>query len=421
MKVSDVMQKSIFSVSENTPVKEAGRMIFSLGIAGIPVLKGKKLVGIVTEVDILSRMYPTMRDLVEDYAHAKDFEQMEKNILSVLDAPVKEIMNKKMTTISPDTPLMSAESLMMINKFGRLPIVDKNNNLLGIISQGDIFRQIIKDQIPKMEKDKYADFIANHYDLMVDWNKRFNHEFPELLKLFKREKVNSVIDLGVWTGEHTVGLAKKSNLKILGLDHNPIMIKISNKKKEKLIESVKKRVEFKLTDFNDFTSIINNKFDAAISMGGALPYIPGDAELLFKNVASVLRENGIIVLQILNFDKIIKEKGRLLSFRIQKDSEDSKKEHLFLEFFERSLNSCIFHNIIIFESDGKNWTFKGTTSVEVCHNSQKKIEIALKKAGFSKISFSGNIGEYQGEYGKLSFTGKFDSAKSDWLNVVAKR
>ena len=422
MKVSDIMQKSPVCVSENTPVSEVGRLIFSLGIGGVPVIdKNKKLVGILTEEDITSRMYPTMGDLVEDYVHAKNFEAMEKNIIELLKVPASEIMNKNATT-SADTSLMEAQSIMTVNKFSRLPVVDKDKKLIGIISNGDIFRYLLKNEIPRLEKERYAGFIARHYDLMVDWDLRFKYEFPALFRLFKKEKISSVLDVGVWTGEYTLGMAKRDLNKVLGLDHNPLMIKIANEKKEKLSTAIQKKVQFMLTDFNDLSERIKEKYDAAICMGNSLPYIPASSEKLFKEIYSSLREkNGIFIIQFLNIDRILMAENRLLSFKIQKSNLASEKEHLFVEFVDKDGKNSLKHHIIVFDNDGVNWIFKGTTTVDIRYLNKNIIGKMLKAVGFKKVSFYGNKGEYQGEYGPLSFSEPFRSSESEWLNIVAKK
>lgn len=423
MKVADVMHTTLFSVTEETPIKEVARLIFTIGISGVPVLKGKKLIGIITEHDILSRMYPTIEELMEDYVHVKDFEKMEERLVSLLETPVKNIMNSQVTTGTVDLPLMEAQSTMLVRQFSRLPIVDKENNLIGIVSQGDIFRQLLKKEIPKIEKERYAGFIAKYYDPLVNWGKRFAYEFPVLLKLFKEKNIKSVIDLGAWTGEYAIGLLKKGNLnKILGLDHNEIMIKVSEEKKVALPANIRKKINFMLTDFTDFSKRINEKYDAVISMGNAFPYIPARLEQLFEEISKILRDkNAVVVLQILNFEKIIKTQNRLLDFTIQKSKTAENKETLAVEFFDKGDKDCLTHHVIIFESDGKNWIYQGTTSIPVCYPEKNQLEKIFKKYGFKEISFSGSMGEYQGEYGELSFTDKFDPLKSDWLNVVAIR
>jgi len=422
MKVSELMEKSVITVTEETPIKEVGRIIFNLGISGIPVVRGKKLIGIVTEKDLLSHMFPSMQELAEDYIHARDFSEMEKNLKDLLQLPVKKIMNKNVTSIPQGTPIMEAQSLMLINKFSRITVVDKEEKLVGIVSQGDIFRHLIRDEIPQLEKEKYADFIARYYDKMVNWKTRFNSEFPTLISLFKKEEVSSVIDLGVWTGEYTIGLAKASKLKLIGLDHNESMIKISEQKKDRLNADVRKRLKFKLTNFERVDQEMVEKYDAAICMGNSLPYIPVSPEILFPKISKTIRDNnGLMVLQVLNFRKIIESKGKLLNFRIQRSDSGPVREHLFIEFFETLTKDCVFHHIVVFDFDGLNWIYRGLTTIEVCERSKEELEKTLKRSGFKDISFSGNSGEYQGEYGSFSLTKPFDIKEDDWLNVVAKR
>lgn len=421
MKVSDIMQKSVITVSEESLLKEVARLIFSLGIGGVPVVHGRKLVGIVTEEDILSQLYPTMKDLIEDYSHSRDFEAMEKNLLYFINVPIKKIMNKIVVSISADTPLMRAQSIMLLNKFSRLPVVDGKKNLIGLVSQGDIFRQLLRNEIPQIEREQYAGFISRHYDLMVDWGKRFKYEFPTLFKILKKEKIKKVLDIGTWTGEYTVALVKHG-VKTLGLDHNPVMIKISNEKKDKLPVFLKKNVTFMLTDFTDIARKIKEKFDAAIFMGNALPYIPVPISKIFKDLSLVLREkNPILIIQLLNFDKFLITRDRLLSFKIHKSNLAYEKEHLFLEFFDKKTDNILLHNVIIFDSDGKNWVYKGKTTIPIHYISKNDLQKTLKETGFNKISFSGSKGNSPGEYGKFSLTEPFQPLESDWLNVVARR
>lgn len=421
MKVQDIMQRSLVTVSEDTPVKEVSRLIFSLGLAGIPVVKDKKLIGIVTEKDILVKFHPSVREYMEDPVHTSDFEQMEKRLGEFLNVSAREIMSKNPTTITSDTPLVKAQSIMAINHISRLPIVDRDGNLIGIVSQGDIFRELVKNEMPRLEKERYAGFIVRHYDLMVNWKKRFSEEFPVLLSLFKKEKVKTVLDVGVWTGEYTIGLVKKG-VNILGLDNHKIMIDMSEQKRQKLSKSLKKNISFMLTDYSDFSQKIESKLDVAICMGNSLPYIPVPLPILFRQISKSLRDkNAVVVLQILNFEKLLKLKNRLISFIIQKSADGAEKEHLFTEFFDKGKGNILIHHIILFDSDGKNWIYKGTTSIPIYDIRKENLKKILQRCGFKKITFSGNMGEYQGDYGKLSFNEPFRPLESDWLNIVARR
>lgn len=421
MKVSQIMSRSLITVSEDTPASEVGRLIFTLGVAGVPVVRGKKLVGIITEKDILGKLLPTIKDLIEDYAHASNFELMEKNLANVFSAPARRIMNKSFLALPPETPLMRAQALMLAKKISRIPVTDKDNNLIGIVTQGDIFKQLLREQMPKLESERYASFIANYYDLMVKWEKRFEYEFPPLFSLFKKEGVKTILDVGVWTGEYAIGLAKRWPHKILGLDHSPAMINMCEKKREKLPTNIKENLNFLLTDFSDLPQKITDKFDAALCMGNSLPYLPVTPLNLFKDTFEVLQKNGLLILQVLNFEKVLITKSRLLSFIIQKSNSGQEKEHLFIEFFDGGKDDFLLHHVIIFDSDGKNWVFKGIISIPIRLLNEWGLKKSLKAAGFKSISTSGNMGEYEGEYGPLSFETPFDTLKSDWLIILAKK
>lgn len=53
---------------------------------------------------------------------------------------VSEVMSREVTTVNPETPLGDAASLMARHHFGSLPVVDGSNNIVGIVTESDIFR-----------------------------------------------------------------------------------------------------------------------------------------------------------------------------------------------------------------------------------------------------------------------------------------
>ena len=81
MKVSDVMSTSIDYVSTNTKVRDVCRLIFGRGINGVPVCKEKKVIGLISERDILSKFYPSMQEYMEDPLHEGNFEKMEEKVM----------------------------------------------------------------------------------------------------------------------------------------------------------------------------------------------------------------------------------------------------------------------------------------------------------------------------------------------------
>jgi CBS domain-containing protein len=149
MKVKDIFQKKVDYVTPDSTLQEAAKFIFGHNHKGLPVVKGKnkKLVGFITEQDVLSQLFPDIHDLVEDYVHARDFEIMEKNVKEVMTKKVKDVMSKIIIAIHAEEPLLVAESTMKLRDISRLPVIDDKGNLIGIISKGDIFRALVHPKI----------------------------------------------------------------------------------------------------------------------------------------------------------------------------------------------------------------------------------------------------------------------------------
>lgn len=147
MKVKNAMSKKVDSTTPKARVKEVSMLIFDHHINGLPVLKDKKLVGFITERDILSQFYPTMKEYMEDTVNESNFEKMEKKVSSIFELTADKIMTRRLITVTPETPLLKAQSLMFMHKVGRLPVVDKKRHLVGIIAKGDIFKYLVGKRI----------------------------------------------------------------------------------------------------------------------------------------------------------------------------------------------------------------------------------------------------------------------------------
>jgi CBS domain-containing protein len=145
MKVRDIFQKKVDFTTPEATLLNAAKVIFGHNHKGVPVVKssGKKLIGFITEQDILSQLFPDVKDLIEDYVHERDFEAMEGKVKTVLTKKVREAMSKKIIAIHIDEPILEAESIMKLRDVSRLPVVDSKGNLIGIISKGDIFRALV--------------------------------------------------------------------------------------------------------------------------------------------------------------------------------------------------------------------------------------------------------------------------------------
>ena len=144
MKVKNAFNKKVGYITSNATLLDAAKFIFGHNHKGIPVVNtSKKIIGFITEQDIMSQMFPKAADLMEDYIHERDFEAMESNLKNILIQKVKNVMTKKPITIHIDDPLLKAESTMKVHDIARLPVVDDKKRLIGIITKREIFRALV--------------------------------------------------------------------------------------------------------------------------------------------------------------------------------------------------------------------------------------------------------------------------------------
>lgn len=149
MKVKDIYKSKFISTTPSATIRDVSKLIFGKHHKGLPVVEGKfnKLVGFITEQDITSEMFPSIKDIMEDYVHERDFEAMEKKITPILAKKVKDIMSKRPISIHLNDPILKAESVMRVKDVSRLPVVDDNKHMIGIISKGDIFRALVSPKV----------------------------------------------------------------------------------------------------------------------------------------------------------------------------------------------------------------------------------------------------------------------------------
>lgn len=117
MQVRDVMSKNIASVSPDTPVRDVALIMKNMNIGAVPVCKGDRLVGILTDRDIV------VREL-----------SIDSNLGNV---KAEDVMTVGLTTAAPNMDVHEAANLMADKQIRRLPVVE-NGSLIGMLALGDL-------------------------------------------------------------------------------------------------------------------------------------------------------------------------------------------------------------------------------------------------------------------------------------------
>ena len=131
MFVSDWMTTKVLTVGPDDSVASAMELIRDKRVKHIPVVKGARLVGIVSDTDI--REYTPSR--------ATSLDVYELNYL-LAKAKVREIMKTEVVTVAASAPIEEAAMLLSDRDIGSLPVIEEGA-LVGIISDRDIFRALI--------------------------------------------------------------------------------------------------------------------------------------------------------------------------------------------------------------------------------------------------------------------------------------
>lgn len=147
--VRDWMSREVITVSPDTTVLEAGQLMVDRTIRRLPVVEDGRVVGIVTHGDV--------RGARAASAGGQNFWQLS---YALSQLTVREIMTPNPVTISPDATIGEAAQLLLKYMIGGLPVLDYQDNLVGIITESDIFRMVVRDWAQSADKpsEPYAHY-----------------------------------------------------------------------------------------------------------------------------------------------------------------------------------------------------------------------------------------------------------------------
>ncbi len=132
MLVKNWMSKRVITIDENDSMQDAINLIKQHKINMLPVMKKEKLVGIVTD-----------RDLKKSSASDATTLDVHELMYLISKIKIKDIMSKKPLTVPHDFTIEETASILLDNNISGAPVVNHDNQLVGIITQADIFKVVI--------------------------------------------------------------------------------------------------------------------------------------------------------------------------------------------------------------------------------------------------------------------------------------
>jgi CBS domain-containing protein/anti-sigma regulatory factor (Ser/Thr protein kinase) len=155
LKIKDVMATAVITGRKDQTMRHIQAMMRENHITGMPIVEGPRLVGLVSIDDIVTALDKGYMDL-----------------------PVEERMTKNVIVLQDDMPLSFAISYLNKYHYGRFPVLNKNHDLVGILTSTDVIRTLLVEmnrevlRLEKMHQDAegaapvYAqmEFVINRYD-----------------------------------------------------------------------------------------------------------------------------------------------------------------------------------------------------------------------------------------------------------------
>ncbi len=142
MRVEDVMTKDVKTVAPDTPLREVARILAESKISGIPVVEDGKVVGVISEADILVKeggQQPGRGGLLG--LLLDDRRDLETKLQA---RTAGEAMTSPAITIGPKRSVTEAATRMVEEKVNRLPVVDDEGTLVGIVTRADLVRAFVR-------------------------------------------------------------------------------------------------------------------------------------------------------------------------------------------------------------------------------------------------------------------------------------
>lgn len=147
LQAHDLMTAEVITVTPETEITEAVRLMLEHRFNGLPVVDANNLlIGIICQSDLITQQkklqLPSLFTLLDGIFPLSAGESMEKEMKKITAATVADAMTPEPTSIAPDAPLDEIATLMVDGKFHTLPVV-KDGVLVGIIGKEDILRTLL--------------------------------------------------------------------------------------------------------------------------------------------------------------------------------------------------------------------------------------------------------------------------------------
>lgn len=244
----------------------------------------------------------------------------------------------------------------------------------------------------------FYDDLADTYNEMTDLDARADNIRAFIKRIKARYQPKSALDVACGTGMHAVVMSQM-DIHAVGADLSPAMLE----KAKELAQKNATQVEWINTPMQDLPAHLNEKFDLILCLGNSIPHLltADDLNTTISGFAQLLHPSGVLLIQLLNYHKILKHKERVVAITRSGDNE-------YIRFYD-FLPELIQFNLLKITSQAQQLQHK-LTSTPLFPYTAATLTTPLHQHNFTTIN----------TYADLNFN-RFDEDESPNLVIEAYR
>jgi CBS domain-containing protein len=150
LKAKDIMTKEVITVSPDTDIANAAKILLEKRINGLPVVDAfGRLVGILCQSDLVVQQksipIPSVFTLLESFIPLTSMKRIDKEVEKIAALKVKQAMTPNPVTVGLDTDIEEIARLMVDKKYHTLPVVE-GDKVIGIVGKEDVLKTLLSVQ-----------------------------------------------------------------------------------------------------------------------------------------------------------------------------------------------------------------------------------------------------------------------------------
>ena len=144
-RAKDIMTTDVIVANKNDIIANEANLLIKEKIGGLPVVdEENKVVGIISETDIMKKEShvdsPRMLNFIQGIIFLDDMKKFEDEMRAIAAYKVEDLMSKDIITVNENDTFDYVANVMINKSINRVPVVDENNFLKGIICRYDIIK-----------------------------------------------------------------------------------------------------------------------------------------------------------------------------------------------------------------------------------------------------------------------------------------